>query len=112
MFLVARCKNMTSEDESPLPLIVKLCSDNAAFEVRTTRRLTLNMDEVKRTLEESGEHKISVYTPHIVILRSGSAETTLSRDGRMLIKRVSNEAEATQVARQILRMILPGAFKP
>ena len=103
---------MTNEDESSLPLIVKLCSDKAAFEVRTTRKWTLNMDEVKRTLEESKEHKIVVYTPHIVILRSGRAETTLSRDGRMLIKRVSNEAEATQVARQILKTILLGVFKP
>jgi len=70
------------------------------------------MNEVKRTLEESGEHKIVVYTPHIVVLRSGNAEATLSKDGRMLIKRVSNEAEATQVARQILRTILQRSFKP
>jgi len=103
---------VTREDESFLPLFVKLCSDKAAFEVRTKQQLALNMDEVKRTLEKSEEHKIVVYTPHVVILRSGTAETTLSRDGRMLIKRVSNEAEATQVARQVLRTILREAFKP
>jgi hypothetical protein len=112
MLLSGVVQNMTSEDESSLPLFAKLCSDKAAFEVRTKRRLSLNMNEVKRTLEESEEHKIVVYTPHMVILRSGSAETTLSRDGRMLIKRVSNEAEATQVARRILGTILQKAFKP
>ena len=99
-------QGMTSEDKSPLPLFVKLCSDKAAFEVRTKQGLSLNMDEVKRRLQESAEHKIIVHTPHIVILKSGNAETTLSRDGRMLIKRVSNEAEATEVAHQILRIIL------
>jgi len=99
-------QGMTSEDKSPLPLFVKLCSDKAAFEVRTKRGLFLNMDEVKRRLEKSEKHKIVIHTPHIVILKSGKAETTLSRDGRMLIKRVSNEAEATEVAHQILRIIL------
>ncbi len=102
---------MTRESQSPLQLFVKLCSDKAAFEARTARKLSLNMDQVKRTLEESREHKIVVHTPHIVILKSGCAETTLSRDGRMLIKRVSNEAEATKVARQILRTILKETLK-
>jgi len=103
---------MASKVESPFPLFVRLCSDKAAFEARPAQRLSLNMDEVKRTLEESEEHAIIVHTPHIVILRSGRAETTLSRDGRMLIKKVANEAEATQVASQILRTILKTAFKP
>lgn len=103
---------MASEDESPFPLSVKLCSDKAAFEARTWRKLSLNIDEVKRTLERSNEHKTVIHTPHMIIIRSGKAETTLSRDGRMLIKRVSNEAEATQVARQILQTIFKKTFKP
>jgi hypothetical protein len=64
------------------------------------------MDEVKRKLEKSTGHEIVVYTPHIIIVRSRTAETTLSNDGRMLIKRVPNEAEATLVAREILQAIL------
>jgi len=93
---------MTREIESSLQLSVKLCSDPAAFEARTAKKLSLNMGEVKRTLEESKEYKIVVYTPHIIILKSGCAEITLSRDGRMLIKRVSNEAKATKLAQRIL----------
>ena len=69
------------------------------------------MNEVKQTLEESKRHEIIVYTPHIVILRSGKAETTLSRDGRMLIKKVTNEAEATQIAQQLLQIILKSVVK-
>jgi len=106
------CRHVASKDESPFPLFVRLCSDRAAFEARTQRRLSLNMDEVKRALEESEGHEIVVYTPHMLVLKSGKAEITLSRDGRMLIKRVSNEAEAAQVARQILRTILKRVFIP
>jgi len=102
---------MIREIESSPQLSVKLCSDRAAFEARTAKKLSLNMGEVKRTLEESKEHKIVVYTPHIIILKSGFAETTLSRDGRMLIKRVSNEAEATKLAQRILRTIFQETFK-
>lgn len=64
------------------------------------------MDNAKQKLESSGQNKILIYTPHMIILRSNRAETTLSKDGRMLIKRVSNEAEATQVAQQILATII------
>lgn len=102
---------MHNKVRSPLPLLVKLCSDKAAFEVRPVSKLPLNIDEIKRVLEESLEHEILVHTSHMVILRSGRAETTLSRDGRMLIKRVSNEAEATQVAHQIFQKIFKEALK-
>jgi ArsR family metal-binding transcriptional regulator len=104
---------MINKDDFQPQLFVKLCWDKTAFEVRTPKHLSLNMDEVKRTLEQSKQHKILVYTPHVVILKSGSAETTLSKDGRMLIKKVSNEAEATKVAKQILNTILDAmAFRP
>lgn len=97
---------MSGKDESPLPLLVKLCSDKAAYEARPVRNLSLSMDRTKRTLEKSKKHEIVVYTPHMLILRIGKVETTLSRDGRMLIKKVSSETEATQVASHILRTIL------
>lgn len=87
-------------------LVVRLCSDKAAFEAKPIKNLSINMDNAKQKLESSGQNKILIYTPHMIILRSNRAETTLSKDGRMLIKRVSNEAEATQVAQQILATII------
>lgn len=87
-------------------LTVKICSDRSAFEVRPMKRLTLNLSKVKLTLERIWPHEIVVDTPHIIIVRSGKAETTLSRDGRMLIKRVLSEAEATRVAQEILDVVL------
>jgi hypothetical protein len=64
------------------------------------------MEYVKQLFEAQQDLEIVVYTPHVIILRRGKAEATLSKDGRMLIKRVSNESEATQVASVILRTAL------
>jgi len=76
------------------------------------RKVFFNMDKLRQLFEACQDPEIVVYTPHMIILRSGRAETTFSRDGRMLIKRVSNESEATQVACRILRRALTAAFKP
>jgi len=103
---------MTNEEEPSIPLFVKLCSDKASFEIRIQRKVFFNIDKVRQLFETSHDSEILVYTPHMIILRSGRAEITLSRDGRMLIKRVSNESEATQVARKILRTALRATFKP
>ena len=96
---------MHYRDEAQPRLLVKLCSDRSAFEARPVKQMTLDMSRVKQALEQRGLHEIVVDTPHIIIVRSGEAETTLSRDGRMLIKRVSDEDEATRVANQILDAI-------
>ena len=92
-------------NEAQPRLFVKLCSDRAAFEARPVKQMILDMSKVKKALEQRGLHEIVVDTPHIMVVKSGKAETTISRDGRMLIKRVSDEDEATQVANQILDAI-------
>jgi len=75
------------------------------------QKVSLNMDKVRQLLEACHDPEIVLYTPHMIILRSGKAETTLSKDGRILIKRVSNEKEANQVAQKILRTALSAAVK-
>ncbi len=102
---------MTDTAALPARFFVQLCSDKAAFEARLARRVSLNMNEVRKSLEDSKGLEIIVFTPHLVIVRIGRAETTLSRDGRMLIRRVANETEATQVAEQMLQIILKSAVK-
>jgi len=103
---------MANDEKAFVPLFVKLCSDKTAFEVRTQRKVQLDMDKVKQIFEACHDPEIVVYTPHMIILRSGRAETTLSKDGRMVIKRVSNESEAAQVAQKILQTALAAVFKP
>lgn len=104
---------MTKGKKLDISLFVKLCSDKAAYEVRMQRKVFLDMDKVRQLFEACRDPQIVVHTPHMILLKSGRAETTLSRDGRMLIKRVANESEATQVAHKILRRAIAAAsFKP
>lgn len=98
---------MENEWASRVPLLIKLCSDKAAYEARPRRRIFFNMKEMRRLFEDIKDHEIIVYTPHIMILKSRrGAEVTFSKDGRMLIKNVSNENEAGTVARDVLRIAL------
>jgi len=88
-----------------LPLLVRLCSDKAAFEVLVLRKVVFNLNDAKQRLEKASECKIRVYTPHLMILRWGTAEVTLSRDGKMLIKWVRDENEARLVACRVWQTI-------
>ena len=95
------------EEELSAPLFVKLCSDRAAFEARLQKRVHFSMDRLKQLLEAENGHKILVYTPHIMVIKScREAEITFSRDGRMLIRKVADIAEAENVAKDILRIVL------
>ena len=91
---------------TPLPLSVRLCSDKAAFEALISRRVVFNMNEAKKRLEKASNYKIIVYTPHLLVLRCGKAEVTLSKDGRMLVKQVEDENEAKLVACKVWQTIL------
>jgi len=102
---------MTDTAAFPLRFFVQLCSDNTAFEAHLARRVSLNMNEVRKSLEDSKGLEIIVFTRHLVIVRIGRAEATLSRDGRMLVRRVANETEATQLVEQMLSIILKSIVK-
>ncbi len=68
------------------------------------------MGRVKQLAEKSRDLEIVVFTPHLIILKAETAEITLSKDGRMLIKKVSNESEATQVANRVFQTVLTASF--
>jgi len=95
---------MTSEKRPFIPFSVRLCSDKSAFEAKTQRRISLNLAKVGQLLRSTKENEIVVDTPHILIFRSKGAEVTLSRNGRMLIKKVHDEKEATAVASEVFRV--------
>jgi len=101
---------MKENQKSKMPFSVKLCSDKAAFEVRLLRRALLKMQNAKRLLENMEGYEVVVYTPHIMILRCRGAEVTLSNDGRMLIKRVKDEKEASLVAQNVLGIAFKAAI--
>jgi len=96
---------MEKQQKSTVPFSIKLCDDRAAFEVRLLRNAFLKMDYAKQLLENAKGHEVVVWTPYIMILRYGGAEVTLSKDGRMLIKRVENEKQAAYVAQNVLSIL-------
>jgi len=95
---------MTNQPQTPIPFFIRLCSDKAAFEVQVKQKMLFRMDAVKKLFETAENHEIIVYTPHIMVFRSRGAEVTLSKDGRILIKKVRDENEAMSVANEVLRI--------
>lgn len=86
---------------------IKLCSDKAAFEVKFSQKLRLDMPSVKKAFEDSKRYEIILYTPYIMILKSGKeTEITFSKDERMLIKNVSSKDQAEAIAESVLRVAL------
>ena len=86
---------------------VKLCSDKAAFEVKFSQKLRLDMPSVKKAFEDSKRYEIILYTPYIMILKSGKeTEITFSKDERMLIKNVSSKDQAEAIAESVLQVAL------
>lgn len=95
---------MEPKEQLKIPFVVKLCSDKAAFEVRIQQRVSFDMTNLERLLTSVKENEIIVNTPHIIIFRTSKAEVTMSRNGRMLIKRVREERDAAAIAREVLRV--------
>ncbi len=93
---------MQNKEKLKVPFVVKLCSDKAAFEVRIQSKLSFNMANLERILKSLKESEIIVNTPHILIFRNKGAEVTVSRNGRMLIRKVRDEKDATAVAHEVL----------
>jgi len=102
---------MVNREHVPFPLLVKPCSDKAAFEARPKKNIDIDLDKAKQVFKTSHQYQTVIETPHIIIVRAGEAEITVSRDGRMLIKRISDQNEAAQVADQVFRSIR-AAVKP
>lgn len=79
-------------------ITVSLCSGRTAYEVKVTEKIDLTSAAKKLSAK--------VATKHIMILDFLSAEVSLFPSGRMLIKHVSNEAEALDIANRLLDSIV------
>lgn len=89
---------------TPPSLLIKLCSEKTAFEVKIQQRLRFNMGEVEKTFEAKSGYKITVHTPYILVFKNpNGVEVTLTKSGRMLIKGVAGEEEAKAVAQEVLQ---------
>jgi hypothetical protein len=96
----------STEGSNGLQFSVRLCSDRAAYEVRLGRRW-LDLETLVERAEASKLFVAVLKTRHLIVLRSlQGAEVTASSDGRMLVRRVSDEDEARQVASRLLSSLV------
>jgi len=96
------------EKQERLPrYFIRLCSDKAAFEVKFSQKPRLDMESLKKAFQASEQYEITLYTPHIMILKNRmGTEITFSKDGRMLIKKVSDKNEADALAKDVLQIVV------
>jgi len=65
------------------------------------------MESLKKAFQASEQYEITLYTPHIMILKNRmGTEITFSKDGRMLIKKVSDKNEADALAKDVLQIVV------
>lgn len=104
-------KKMKGKQEPQVPFFVKLCSDKAAYEARLKRQTSFNLLLAKQLFEATGNYKILVDTPHMIILKdSKEVEVTFSKDGRTIIKKAADKTEAEKVAQEIFQTAMKAAY--
>jgi len=85
---------------------VRLCSDRAAYEIRSSHR-GLDLESLAERAESMKLFVVILRTRHLLVLRSPQgAEITASSDGRILVRRISSEEEAKQVASQLFSSLI------
>jgi adenylyltransferase/sulfurtransferase len=79
-----------------------LCGSNTA-NVNPEKPISLNLEALSRVI--SGQHRILLTSPMVIVFDFKGHEVSLFRKGRMLIKNVKDENEALSVFHNVLRSI-------
>ncbi|MHA2425721.1 MAG: hypothetical protein ACXAEF_13100 [Candidatus Thorarchaeota archaeon] len=81
------------------PFIIKLCSDGAAFEVKSKNRVKLDLGLISEELTTLLKMKIRVSLPVILILEGDDGRSiTIYPSGRLLLRKFPSEESAQQTA--------------
>ena len=79
--------------------IIKLCSDGAAFEVKSKNRVKLDLTSISEDLATKMKMKIRVSLPVILILEGDDGRSiTIYPSGRLLLRKYPSEETAHQAA--------------
>ena len=96
---------VTKLQEDQLPLFFKLCSDHVSIEAIPRKALGLDLEGMKN--KPIREHAVIMWTPHFVVLKnSNGQEITLRKDGRMVVRKASNEQVARDAAIGVLSLVV------
>ncbi|MHA1965457.1 MAG: hypothetical protein ACW97G_12830 [Candidatus Thorarchaeota archaeon] len=79
--------------------VIKLCSDGAAFEVKSKNRVKLDLASLSEELATLMKMKIRVSLPVILILEDDDGRSiTIYPSGRLLLRKFPTEESAQQAA--------------
>jgi hypothetical protein len=86
---------------------LKLCSDKAAFEVKSKKRVKLDLLEIGDELATLTRMKIRVSLPVILILEGNEGQSiTIYPSGRLLLRKFASE----ESARKVVLIITPKLY--
>ncbi len=86
-------------------LFFRLCSDHLSVEAIPKRRLRIDFNRIKQSLESN--YRVLMWTPYFVVLGiiSGVEEITLRRDGRMIIRKAVSDEKARLEAMRLFGLL-------
>lgn len=89
--------------------VIKLCSDGAAFEVKSKNKVKLDLASISEELATQMKMKIRVSLPVILILEGDDDRSiTIYPSGRLLLRKYPSEETAQQAA----LLISPKLYSP
>ncbi|MHA1950167.1 MAG: hypothetical protein ACXAAO_09275 [Candidatus Thorarchaeota archaeon] len=89
--------------------IFKLCSDGAAYEVKSKKKIKLELTSVSEDLAIQLKMKIRVNLPVILILEDDTGRSiTIYPTGRLLLRKFTSEESALEAA----RLLSPILYSP
>ncbi|MFW9927734.1 MAG: hypothetical protein CW716_00090 [Candidatus Bathyarchaeum sp.] len=91
------------------PFIIKLCSDGAAFEVKSMQRTKLDLISVSEELASLTRMRIRVKLPVILILEGEDGQSiTVYPSGRLLLRKFPSEESVRKTALEISPSLYSG----
>jgi hypothetical protein len=84
--------------------MIRLCSNEAAYEVKPMRSMRLDLHRLKGSY--LNEIEVVFQTTPVAVLRVQSGvEVTITRSGKLIIRRVGDESEARKVAETVYSIL-------
>ena len=96
---------MAEAAEIPVPMLFELCSGGTAYEAKPQIKTRIKLDTVLEALRNHRGFEVLAYTPYMLIVKTPSgAEVSITKRGKLIIKRVEREDEARTAAYDVLRI--------
>ena len=80
-----------------MPFVLKPCAGNTVFVITYPNSRGFDLKKVAGALKGT-EYKVTVETPHILMVKSDSAEITVYSSGKLLVKKAKSRNDAEKLA--------------